>query len=135
MPNANEHLRQAQHNDAFSERLCSDDGPFDWAVTVSFYAALHYFDYWLRAKKNVNIANEAQKGFHAYRRKLAKNLLSEHLAEAYLMLNNESELARYFATAARPKDELGQPPFQYFNQASSARLRAQMENLKRFFLS
>ena len=138
MPKPNDHLRQAKHNDSFSESLCSqDNGPFDWAVTVSFYAALHYFDYWLQTKRNVNVANEAKSGFHSYRRKMAKKYLGsidESLVQDYLILHSQSEFARYFSTASDPSNGLPQPPFQYFDQANATRLRAQMVRLRDAFL-
>lgn len=43
MPSAAEHLGQAKHNETFLSTLDLSSTPFlDWAVTIAFYAAVHY---------------------------------------------------------------------------------------------
>jgi hypothetical protein len=43
LPSKDEHLKQAQHNEQLADAL-SKGAYIDWAVTVLFYAALHYVD-------------------------------------------------------------------------------------------
>lgn len=51
MPNAQAHLRQAQHNRAFITALDPTSTPFlDWVVTVAFYTALHRIEAWFAEK-------------------------------------------------------------------------------------
>jgi hypothetical protein len=38
---ANQHIRQAEHNEALADYLLGTPYP-DWRCTVLFYAALHY---------------------------------------------------------------------------------------------
>lgn len=48
MPSRDEHLNRAQENEAFITSLdLSKSINVDWAVTVLFYAALHYIDAYL----------------------------------------------------------------------------------------
>ena len=43
MPLAPEHISKAEHNEKLADTLCKGSY-LDWAVTVTFYAALHYVD-------------------------------------------------------------------------------------------
>lgn len=48
MPAQRQHWLQAEHNEQFLSSLDLDQTPFlDWAITVCFYAALHYVDAYL----------------------------------------------------------------------------------------
>lgn len=53
-PSAKEHLAQAEHNYFWAKNFCSlkapngQKTPFDWAATVSYYSAIHFFQYFLR---------------------------------------------------------------------------------------
>jgi hypothetical protein len=43
------HLSQAIKNKELSEKLLESDPPvYDWAVTVSYYSAVHFLDYYLK---------------------------------------------------------------------------------------
>lgn len=137
MPSASDHLAQAQSNDAFSERLVQSEGPHDWAVTVSFYAALHYFEHWLIKKRNVSVLQESRskgKSMHSYRDVMAKKYLPEGQAAQYIYLRQQSELARYFSTASKADETLSQPPFKYFDSFNSGRIRQEMVQLRDFLL-
>lgn len=51
MPTAAQHRRQAEHNKAFIQSLDLDTSPFlDWAVTAAFYAALHFIEWYFKAR-------------------------------------------------------------------------------------
>lgn len=67
MPTKEQHLHQAQHNEAFLAVFDLARSPFlDWAVTAAFYAALHY----LRAlMSKLNYTNIAPDGFARLRHK------------------------------------------------------------------
>lgn len=44
MPKKDEHVEKAERNEAFAEYLATKSKYIDWAVTVLFYAAVHYID-------------------------------------------------------------------------------------------
>jgi hypothetical protein len=51
VPSRPEHLTRAAENEALSKTLDLDNGcQADWAVTMLFYAALHYIDAFLAGK-------------------------------------------------------------------------------------
>ncbi len=87
MPTAKEHRAQAEHNEFFVATL---QNPFwDWAVTATFYAALHYVDAFLMTK---GIDPE----FHPDRNEYVRNdpTLTK-IRSNYRQLQNDSRSARY----------------------------------------
>lgn len=51
MPNQDEHIKKAKHNESFYLSLEIDKTPYkDWVVTGIFYTALHLIDAYLAAK-------------------------------------------------------------------------------------
>lgn len=54
MPDQNEHIKKAKHNESFYASLEIDSTPYkDWVVTGIFYTALHLIDAYL-ATKNIH---------------------------------------------------------------------------------
>lgn len=91
------HLEQAKSNEQAARSL-REIYP-DWAVTICFYAALHWVEYYA-CIKGINIQeahpwpspHESRKD---YVRELATELGSNSLRNAYLELELESRKARY----------------------------------------
>jgi uncharacterized protein (UPF0332 family) len=87
LPTAKEHREQAEHNEFFVSEL---ENPFwDWAVTGTFYAALHYVQGFL-------ILSGRDPDKHSDRNFIIQNdpILSKIWLE-YRQLYNDSKLARY----------------------------------------
>ena len=89
MPNSTDHILQAKHNEDFyqviDKKLYSD-----WAMTVLFYAALHYIDAFL---DRVGI----DPGGHQERDKLVQNRKELcPIWHQYKFLKNRSINARYY---------------------------------------
>lgn len=93
MPNKAEHINQAQHNEAFYQTI--DRAAYsDWAVTVTFYAALHYVDAFLATQ-----AGGIHPGSHGVRDPLVQRVAQlRPLWNHYHRLKNRSRNARYNAT-------------------------------------
>lgn len=88
------HRRQALHNEATARFLLPLH--HDWAVTATFYAALHHFESWLfsRPEKHSETVSLGGVPVHAWR----KNYLQRHLPnayQAYSFLYQRSQEARY----------------------------------------
>jgi len=137
MPDRQAHLAQATHNDEFAKSLVDNsDGPHDWAVTVIFYAALHYFEYWLLGN-GIDVLGEARRkkrSPHTIRREKARDHLPDEMAGIYRMLRQQSELARYLTTRdGRRELSLPSLPSEYFSQNSAGRYYEDLERLKTYF--
>jgi hypothetical protein len=138
MPDWRAHLAQATHNEQFARSLVqSSNGPYDWAVTVTFYAALHHFDCWL-LKTGVNVLQEAKaknRSPHVIRGQKARDNLPPPMSAIYRTLRQQSELARYLTTTDQSNGQMSlpSPPPQYFTQTNTARFFTDLEALKAHF--
>ncbi len=130
MPSSQQHLEQADSNEKLAQILCDGDGHYDWAVTVAFYSALHYFEaYLVRKGHNTVLESEkAETGAHKIRRKKAKQLLPDEQAAIYIKLQQQSESARYFPRET--KNQLPDIPARAFTQGLARSLFAEMEQLR-----
>ncbi len=89
MPNKETHLEQYQHNKDFLENGISDKNKFaDWAVTVTFYCAVHIVE---AALANINIHSKN----HNDRGKKIENLRCPRLKTYYKDLYSRSITSRY----------------------------------------
>jgi hypothetical protein len=96
MPNANDHIQQAQHNETFF-RFVDQSQYSDWAMTALFYAALHYIDAFL-SQVGMN------PGGHDDRDKEVANRKELRLiARQYFGLKNRSRNARYYCIKFTPQ--------------------------------
>lgn len=87
MSTAKEHREQAEHNEFFVSNL---DNPFwDWAVTGTFYAALHYVDGFLMLRGD-NPPGHAERNYTIQNDPALSKIWFE-----YKQLYNDSKLARY----------------------------------------
>ena len=134
MPKTQQHLDQAISNETLARSLCEGEGHYDWAVTVAFYAALHYFEAYL-VKRGHNVMQEAgaiEQGAHNIRRKKAKQLLLPEQADRYIALQQHSERARYFT--ARDDVQLTDIPARYFSQGMARRWFGELEALRDYLM-
>lgn len=81
------HSQQAKHNKEFLNKIKSFDF-FDWTVTVMFYTALHYIDFFL-AKKNIHPVS------HRDRSNIVGRKLGFNIYEKFRELENFCFMARY----------------------------------------
>jgi hypothetical protein len=98
-----DHFQQARGNLALAERLLADSSgeptALQWAVTMTFYAALHALTGHL-VQRGVHVSNHQ-------RREAAladpRNGVPLHVYDAYLRLKRRSVLARYDLGCFRPQ--------------------------------
>jgi hypothetical protein len=97
MPSSIEHLAQAQANEGFYEELGADNAAKpDWAITILFYAALHY------AQAGFTYLQSPAPDTHKARRGAIRTRFRA-IADDYEKLYNASCRARY--DCIRPKRE------------------------------
>jgi uncharacterized protein (UPF0332 family) len=90
MPARDNHLHQAQHNEAFVVSLNLDSTDYlDWAVTGIFYAALHYIESFL-ATQNIHSSTHASRDRVFQQQQNLKPIYNQ-----YRILKTRSESARY----------------------------------------
>lgn len=89
MPDKAQHINQAQHNEAFYQTI--DRTVYnDWAVTATFYAALHYVDAFLAQTAGIH------PGAHDVRDPRVQRVAQlRPLWNYYHRLKNRSRNARY----------------------------------------
>ena len=94
MPSQAQHLKQAQHNEAYLASFDLAKSPYlDWAVTAAFYSALHYLRA-LMAKygyTNVSSYGDMDKAFD----RLAVLKQNPAVHDSYRQLKDDSRDARY----------------------------------------
>ena len=107
MPTFAEHRRQVNHNESiFPKMLEPRTNACDWAITVMFYTALHFFDAYLDEKLGFHPQN------HKERNKQFQLLLPGPW-DHYLRLLNASKNARYKVSY------LGPDASEYFKRLKS----------------
>jgi hypothetical protein len=94
MPTKEQHLQQAQHNEAFLATFNVETSPFlDWAVSAVFYAGLHYLRSLMAKHGYSNISRYADMD-RAFER-LAVLKRNPGINDAYRQLKDDSRAARY----------------------------------------
>lgn len=97
MPLKPEHISQAEHNEKIAETL-SKTKFIDWAVTVTFYAALHYVD-------AVLAASVIHPDTHTERNEaIGGNATLLKVRAEYRTLETLSRNARYLSMKIEPRD-------------------------------
>lgn len=88
MPSTRAHLKQATHNEKLLNEIdLVDTGFIDWAVTISFYTALHFIEAHLGSRR-------IHSSFHPDRDKNVTTHLPG-IYDEYFDLKNDSIEARY----------------------------------------
>lgn len=116
MATKDEHLAKAKHNEAFVAALA--DPFWDWAVTVTFYAALHYVMAFLATKADHPPTHQVRNS-HIHRDRVLRPIYID-----YRELQNESEDARY----------LERNPLTAFAAADVTRLKGNLDKIKKLIL-
>lgn len=98
MPSKEEHLAKATRNESFADSLARNTKYFDWAVTVLYYAAVHYVD-------AVLAVSSAHPEKHTERHALiATNGTLKRVYKEYRQLESVSRNARYRALPVGASD-------------------------------
>ena len=101
MPSFQKHRDQAQHNRGFAESLCAQGDYLDWAMTATFYSALHSIQS-MFAKQCNNVPET-----HADRdRWLVRTKAPQNVLDAYQELKTRSWWARYECWVPTPSEIL-----------------------------
>jgi len=96
LPNTADHRKKAEHNEFLISTL---DNPFwDWAIIVTFYAALHYVEAYL-GTKGIHAPTHPVRDSHIQRDSTLKTIYVD-----YRELENESRDARYDAIEFKQED-------------------------------
>lgn len=93
MGNEQSHQDQAKHNKKFLEKI-NYMSFLDWIVTVMFYTAIHYIDFFL-ARINVHPHNHTRRGNEVGRR------FNENFYNSFRNLEHYCYIARYEPNAWR----------------------------------
>ncbi len=94
MPTKEQHLQQAQHNEAYLATFDLAQSPYlDWAATAAFYSALHYLRALMARYGYTNISGygDMDKAFE----RLAVLKSSTDVHDSYRQLKDDSRSARY----------------------------------------
>lgn len=137
------HIAQADHNESLAAHLLNE-ARHDWAITVCFYAAIHYFEARLflsfcqQDKKHTDTSIPTDEdgiyecGPHQWRINLIAEFLSDEVYSAFRTLKESSEWARYLARSERGQSAtfLLEPAFLRFECADAERAAEALECLK-----
>lgn len=97
MPSEQSHRQQAEYNEEAALSI-KDTSP-DWAVTMCFYAALHWVEWYAKVQGDDLERQYPKCNPHerllAYVFDIARNLQYKDLNKAYQYLKNSSQTARY----------------------------------------
>ena len=109
------HLHQAKYNKIFAIELARSGVRRDWAITVAFYAALHFAEAGLIGKNKISTTDKNLNDDKALDTRRADLLLASYgdlPYRKYKKLMNESSRARYLDNQSANFDD---PPAQgYF---------------------
>lgn len=91
MPNPIQHKQQVDHNKALIQHLDLDTTPYlDWVVTVAFYAALHFVEWFLTSKGRAGRRDHKLRDAYISHETELRAIYSD-----YTELKYQSEGARY----------------------------------------
>ena len=119
MSTKEQHLQKAQHNEAYLATFDLSHSPFlDWAVTATFYSALHYLRALMARYNYTNISGYGDMDKAFDRMAVLKRAADVH--DSYRQLKDDSRSARY---------DMWKP-----TGADVADLREEMEKIRDFVM-
>ncbi len=95
-----DHIAQAKHNLACASKLIRDIQCRDWAITATFYSAVHFAEAGFTAVSDVghsDIHRPSDQEPHAYRERLIREKYGEACYKSYRKLRVASYNVRYLA--------------------------------------
>ena len=143
------HLSQARHNERTATMLAQVRPYHDWGITAAFYAAIHYFEYWLYVHKSdtkerhtetsipVDKHNKQIMSPHRWRVELIKkNVRKREVFTYFRELKVTSETARYLSDYRVGGNDawVDQPASEFFSMESAKQIvRENLAALKKGF--
>lgn len=99
MASASQHLRQAYHNESVANKLLSDNPVEfpDWAVTATFYAALHFVNHYFMRTASIAPGRHDIRSSYLNRDSIARSIACE-----YQKLRDRCDEGRYYCSRAAP---------------------------------
>lgn len=102
MPSLLAHLWQARHNEKLAKELVDSLSYKDWAVTTTYYTAIHYIEAAFSQDNNIlHTEHQIPPGSGRSMHSLREDLVLEHYSGAWKALRNlhiQSNIARYLNT-------------------------------------
>lgn len=129
MPEESLHISQAKHNKETAKNILKNNYPFhDWAITCSFYAALHFFE--ANLYRSCATHSEQEAAYynitpHTYRNNF---IMRNHslIYSKWKELYSASLIARYLT-------DISKPAFKYFSINDASELLKKMELIRHHF--
>jgi hypothetical protein len=94
-----DHIHQAEHNENFGKLLLAQHAPYyDWLITVSFYAAIHYVEAAFNQDSNIKHTETCTPegvSVHNHRQELVRQKYGKECWKSYRKLREASEDVRY----------------------------------------
>ena len=124
MPPTATHWTQAEHNHDLARSLLTPPN-HDWAITVGFYSAIHFFEAWLfyQSEKHSEVSVPAHvSSVHTWRDQLVQKYLPPATAKAFRKLRTASETSRYLSSPVRAPGAGGaltNTAFSYFSPSAA----------------
>lgn len=130
-----DHIAQAKHNLACAGKLIRDTHCRDWAITATFYSAVHFAEAGFTAVPDVghsDIRRPTDEEPHAYRERLIREKYGEACYRSYRKLRIASYNVRYLAGwQTRTETSLGyydQTAAEKFLTVELPRVRSEIQN-------
>ncbi len=102
MPSLLAHLWQARHNEKLAKELVDSLSYKDWAVTTTYYTAIHYIEAAFSQNNDIlHTEYQVPPSSHRSKHSIRENLVLEHYSgawEALRKLHTQSNIARYLNT-------------------------------------
>jgi len=143
------HLTQAKHNEDVAKKLVRELTYHDWGITAAFYAAVHYFEFWLFTKPEKHSETSIplkpdplnphslifKYSVHGWREKIIETELSGEAFVCFRELRSASETARYLTLSrvepGREPNWLNTSASDFFTPSEAGKLLINLETLKK----
>jgi hypothetical protein len=133
MANLVDHMNQAEHNQELAEQLDQDQSlqHWDWLITISFYAAVHYVEAFLEGVPSIGHTETACKknNLHAFRKKAVLKHLGRDCFRSYRDLLEASYAVRYLGRAIKHRKP-GIATTYYTRQDASEMLNKDLKKIR-----
>jgi hypothetical protein len=97
-----DHIRQAEHNTSLAQIILDEHpGYYDWLITVSFYAAIHFVEAGFAQDPQIGHSETCKppgKEMHQHREDLVRVKYGNECWKHYKKLRTASHTARYLVT-------------------------------------
>jgi len=139
------HITQAKYNEGLAEHLL-DNSYHDWAITVCFYAAIHYFEARLFLEYSENPRKHTDTSIpvdqngnqentpHRWRSDLVRRVCPKSAYKSFINLKQISEWSRYLiqtsGSTGSCSNFLPEPAHLYFSSEDVIRAQRKLQEMK-----